>query len=166
MTAMQRSGSRALSSIGKGAAITDVTIRGYKSAANAMAWGTSIGGPPLGLALAAAVSAWTLEQLSALSGVKLFDGGTVLARNARASRYRDSVPAQLAVGETVISRDLTEKLSKSAGETNQQIDQSIHITVEGNIIADDDEQVDNMISRINERVETYNGRLVSTATAK
>ena len=168
MRGMAQSQNTALAGIGKAWAIKDAIIKGEQAVQGAFTWGTSIGSPFLGKVLAAAAAAFSAEQVAKIAGVKLYEGGTVLPRGGRASAYRDSVPASLAVGETVISRDLTDKLGKMSegGGNLQQIDQSISINVQGNVIADDDEQVDSFIERINDRVENYNARLTASGMSK
>ena len=164
---MAKSEDKTVAAIGKAAAIRNATIKGYEAVMGAYAFGASLpGGPITGAIMAAAATVFAAEQVSAIAGVKLYDGGTVMAGLGRSS-YRDSVPAQLAVGETVVSRNLTQKLANMAD--NQGIsnyDNRTSVMIEGNLIVDDDERMDALIERINERVEDGNLRLVSSATRK
>ena len=152
--------------LGQAAAVAQAKIQGHVAAEAARKWGTAISGPPLGTIFAAVSWGLTLKRIAQIAGIGLYDGGTVMAGLGR-SGYRDSVPATLAVGETVISKKVTDKLAKMADTPSlNQYDNRTTIQIDGNIILDDDERMDQLIERINERVEDGNSRLVSSDTRK
>ena len=163
MTAMQDSNNKVLAGMGKAAALANIAIDTQRMAMSWAAWG---GNPFFSAILGAAAIAWGAERAAAVAGIQLKEGGTVMGRMG-ASPYQDAVPARLQIGETVISKRLTDSLSKNADSPPvQQIDQSTKVIVQGNVMADDDQQVDNFIERINERVESYGARLVASDSQK
>ena len=163
MAGMQKSNNKVLAATGKAAALTSIGIETHKMA---MSWAAWAGNPILSGILAAMAYAWGAEKAASVAGIQLAEGGTVMG-GMGTSPYRDSVPASLQVGETVISRKLTDSLARNADSPPvQSIDQSSKVIVEGNMIADDDQQIDNLIERINERTESYGARLVASDTRK
>ena len=151
--------------IGQASAIAQTIISGEEAAGKAWLFGMK-GGPVLAGAMAALSWAFTAKRIASIAGVKLYDGGTVMAGIGRSS-YRDSVPATLAVGETVVSKKITDKLARMADTPSlNQFDNRISVQIDGNLIVDDDERMDMLIERINERVEDGNARLVATSTQK
>lgn len=137
---LTQSSNRELAALGKGAAITQATIDGYAAVQKALASAP----PPFNFALAAAVGAATLQNISRIRGVSLNRGGEVPGlRGAN----RDSVPAMLTPGETVIDRSTTDALKEFL--KNQMNDQ--RITIE---LALRDNLIDFIEERIIERQST------------
>lgn len=164
LMAMQNSKHGALKAAGKAFALWNIKLQTQKSMMSSFDWGSKLGGPILGGVFAALALAYGLERFR--EAANLYDGGTVLQR-AGGSPYRDSVPANVAVGETVISRRLTEKLDKmSSGQQVQSIDNRLTVNIQGNVVADNDTQVDELIERISESVTTRGTRLVASAMEK
>ena len=157
---MSRSNNAVLSAIGKAAALRNIAIATREAVVKSYNWG---GGFPTGLIPAGIALAWGTEQAREVAG--LFEGGTVLAQ-AGGSPYRDSVPAKVAVGETVISKDVTDKVANMADTAPPQITISPILNVQGNIVADDDEQVVKLVDKMNDMVETSNLRLVASTMSK
>lgn len=112
ISSLSSSNSRELAAIGKAAAISTATIDGISAVQKALASAP----PPFNFALAAAVGAATVANVSKIAGVGLNKGGTIRGGGAN----RDSVPATLTTGETVIDRTTTDALKayleKSTGE--------------------------------------------------
>ena len=171
LSQMQNSQYAALAAIGKAAALRKLWIDTKAGAASVFAGVSSFLSPFLGPAAIPvatgakiAVYAYGAEQAAGIAGLQ--DGGTVLAR-AGSSPYRDSVPTNLAVGETVISRAVTDKIANMSDEKEpQQLIFNPTINVQGDIIADDEQRVSELVGRINDMVESQGLRLVASATEK
>lgn len=101
---LSSSSSKELAAIGKAAAIAQATIDGYAAVQKALASAP----PPFNFALAALVGVATAANIAKIAGVGLRDGGTIAGGGAN----MDTVPATLTKGETVITRDLTDKLAE------------------------------------------------------
>lgn len=98
--AMQKSQNQTLKTIGKAAALTQIAIdtaRGAMSAYNAFAF-IPLVGPALGLAAAAAVIAFGVEQAGAVTAAQT--GGLVMG----GTPGQDSVPFMLEPGELIVPR--------------------------------------------------------------
>lgn len=160
---MTRSKNKTLQAIGKIAAIKEIGINTAEMAVKSFNWASKWGGPIAGGIAAAAAIAFGVEQAKEVAG--LYNGGTVMGGPGR-SPYRDSVPARLAVKETVISKKVTEKIENMADGPKQETVINNNFTIEGNVIADDDEYVAKMADRLSEAVEDYNVRLVSSSMQK
>lgn len=79
MAAMQSSHNSMLASIGKAAAIAQITISTAQAAADGFKWGMAIGGPGLATAFKALAYASGAAQIAQVAGVKLAEGGVVKA---------------------------------------------------------------------------------------
>lgn len=101
---LQQSSSKELQAIGKAAAIATATMDGIVAVQKAL----SAAPPPFNFALAALVGAATAVNISKIAGVGLNEGGTIAGGGANV----DTVPASLTKGETVVSRDVTDKLAE------------------------------------------------------
>ncbi len=101
---LQSSSSKELASIGKAAAIAQATIDGYAAVQKAL----SAAPPPFNFALAALVGVATAQNISKIKSVGMNDGGLVPGSGPN----RDSVPAVLTPGESVINREDTQRLSR------------------------------------------------------
>lgn len=154
---------RATHRLRKGAALGQVAIDTARAIMSAVAnYGPFA---PVAKALILATAAAQIAAITSSHARGLIDGGTVLSGPGR-SPYRDSVPARLAVGETVISRRLTKKLDAMGNREIQKIDRSTHVTIQGNVIADSDEQIEILIDRFNEATENRGARLTATSFGK
>lgn len=76
MTASLSTESRAMFNINKAASLANAAIKGYESAVNAYAFGTKIGGPPVGAAMAALSVATTASQINAIRSQSFGGGGS------------------------------------------------------------------------------------------
>lgn len=104
ISSLQQSNNKGLAAAGKAAAITQATIDGYAAVQKALASAP----PPFNFVLAGLVGAATAQNISKIKSVGLNQGGTLMGGGAN----RDTVPATLTKGETVITRDTTDRLSK------------------------------------------------------
>lgn len=142
MTQMQNSKSKALVGIGKAAALAQVgidTAEGAIAAYQAMAHIPFVG-PALGIAAAAALTAYGAERAAEISGIKMAEGGLVKA-------VTGGVPAVVGEGgsdEAVLPLDNTRAMQRigsaigEAGGTGKEviINQYINITAGTGIIND------------------------------
>lgn len=80
MAGMQHSRLGVLVAIGKAAAMAQTAINTAKSAVEALAFGTAIGGPVLGWSLAAPIIAYGAEQQARIAGINLAHGGIIRSR--------------------------------------------------------------------------------------
>lgn len=79
MEAMQNSRNKVLVAIGKAAAIAHITINTAKAVMGAYAWGAENVGIAAGVALAAPIAGYGLDQATRVAGVELAEGGIVKA---------------------------------------------------------------------------------------
>lgn len=79
MAGMQNSKNAVLVGIGKAAAIAQVAISTARGSVEAYAFGAAIGGPAVGVAMAAPIVAYGLEKSATLAGIQLAEGGLVKA---------------------------------------------------------------------------------------
>jgi hypothetical protein len=79
MAAMQSSHNSLLASIGKAAAIAQITISTAQAAADGFKWGMAVGGPALATAFSSLAYASGAAQIAKVAGVQLADGGIVKA---------------------------------------------------------------------------------------
>jgi len=107
---LTQSNSKELAAIGKAAAITQATIDGILAVQKAL----SAFPPPFNFVAAALVGVAAAANVAKISGVGLNDGGTIAGGGANI----DSIPASLTKGETVISRELTDKLDNFLNNPN------------------------------------------------
>jgi hypothetical protein len=77
MTAAAASGSKAMFNINKVAAIANVLLKAQESITNSYAFGSRIGGPVLGAAMAGVAAAATLAQVNAIRSQQFSSGGSV-----------------------------------------------------------------------------------------
>lgn len=78
---MQSSHNQVLATIGKAAAIAQITINTAEAAMSGYKWGMAMGGPPLAAAFAGLAVAAGSMQAAKVAGVQLAEGGVVLPRN-------------------------------------------------------------------------------------
>ena len=80
MSSLQSSNNQAMMVIGKAAAIGQMWIATYRAANEGLAWGTAMGGTPLGLTMQALAYAAGAANVARVAGVQLAEGGVVRAR--------------------------------------------------------------------------------------
>lgn len=133
MAQLQNSKSKELVAVGKAAGIAQATIdtaQGAIAAYQAMAHIPYIG-PALGIAAAAAITAYGAERIAEIGGIKMAEGGLVKATTG-------GVPAIIGEGgsdEAVLPLNDTKTLSKigdAIGNTTQSADTNVTITVNVN----------------------------------
>lgn len=164
---LQQSSNSTLKSIGKAAAIANIIMQTATSAMNIYAGFSTIPiiGPALGIAGAAAAVAFGAEQLGKVNGAAegaLVTGGI---------RGKDSVPFMLQAGEIVAPETNFEEVIGSI-RAKREADKIMETTgvsptsgqtivnIQGNVMADNDEQVDNLIVRIRDAIEFRNAQLI------
>lgn len=108
---LQSSSSKELMAIGKAAAIAQATIDGIAAVQKAL----SAAPPPFNFALAALVGVAAAANVAKIAGVGLNEGGTIAGGGANV----DTVAANLTKGETVVSRELTDKLDNFLNNQGQ-----------------------------------------------
>ena len=91
MTAAAASGSKAMFNINKVAAIATALLKAKESVTSAYAFGSKIGGPPLGAAMAGVAAAATAGQIAAIKSQSFGGGGSVASGGGTSS-----VPTQSA----------------------------------------------------------------------
>lgn len=104
LSSLQGASTKELAAIGKAAAITNATIDAYVAINKTMASLPF----PANVAAAAGIGIQAFMNVSRIAGVGLNKGGTLVGGGANV----DSIPAVLTKGETVVSRDLTNKLEE------------------------------------------------------
>lgn len=114
LAALSESSNRHLAAIGKAAAISKATIDAYLAIQNALANVPY----PANIAAAAGIGVQAFANVSKIAGIALNKGGTLTGGGANV----DSVPANLTKGETVITRDTTDKLTRFLD--NQMVNQA------------------------------------------
>jgi len=110
MTASLSTESRAMFNINKAASLANAAIKGYESAVNAYAFGTKIGGPPVGAAMAALSVATTASQINAIRSQSFGGGGNSGAAYAPSGSYAatGATPTQGAAnGSTGVGQVIT-----------------------------------------------------------
>lgn len=103
MTAAAASGSKAMFNINKVAAIANALLKARESVTNAYAFGSKIGGPPLGAAMAGVAAAATAAQISAIKSQQFGGGGGVSAGGGGA----DVAPTQSAAAGANMGQTIT-----------------------------------------------------------
>lgn len=118
LTQLQQSNNAALKSIGKAAAVADITIKTAQSAMNIYTAFSTIPfiGPALGVAGAAAAIAFGGEQIGKVLSAQ--EGGIVPGIN----RGFDSTPAMLQPGELVVPRQNFDQVVQSVAAQRQSLD--------------------------------------------
>lgn len=170
---LTQSKNNTLKSIGKAAALTQIGIDTAKGATAAYASLAPIPfvGPALGIAAAAALIAFGVEQAS---GVLAANQGGMVPRNIGIPGV-DSVPASLTPGELIVPAQNFDEVvnsvadrrrGSSEGGGSQGATGSQGITnvynINGDVLADET-FIDRMIDGINEAVEERNATLSATA---
>ncbi len=122
LSALTQSSSKELQSIGKAAAIADTTMKAYMAIQNALATVPY----PFNFAAAAGVGVQAFANVAKIAGIGFNEGGTLVGGGAN----RDTIPATLTKGETVITRDLTDKLDNFfSGNSGQSGPQTIMVEI-------------------------------------
>lgn len=104
IASLSSSSNKTIAGIAKAAAITKTTIDAYVAIQNALANVPF----PANIAAAAGIGAMAFANVAKVAGIGLNKGGTIAGGGAN----MDSVPASLTKGETVITRDMTDKLGE------------------------------------------------------
>lgn len=93
MTAAAASGSKAMFNINKVAAIATALLKAKESVTSAYAFGSKIGGPPLGAAMAGVAAAATAGQIAAIKSQSFGGGGSVASGGGTSSAPTQSAAA-------------------------------------------------------------------------
>lgn len=96
MTAAAASGSKAMFNINKVAAIATALLKAKESVTSAYAFGSKIGGPPLGAAMAGVAAAATAGQIAAIKSQSFGGGGSVASGGGTSSVPTQSAAAGVA----------------------------------------------------------------------
>jgi hypothetical protein len=123
LSVLQQSSSKELAAIGKAAAITNATINAYLAITNALATVPY----PANIAASIGIGIMAFANVAKIAGIGLNKGGTISGGGANV----DTVAASLTKGETVVTRDVTDKLEnflnnpQSGGGGNIRIELSL-----------------------------------------
>lgn len=102
MTAAAASGSKAMFNINKVAAIANALLKARESVTSAYAFGSKIGGPPLGAAMAGVAAAATAAQVAAIKSQQFGGGGGISAGGGASSAApTQSAAAGANMGQTI-----------------------------------------------------------------
>lgn len=167
LAALQESSNSTLKGIGKAAAVANIVIKTAESAMNIFAGFSTIPiiGYALGTAGAAAAIAFGAEQIGRVTAAA--DGGLLTG----GFPGRDSVPVMGMAGELISPRQNFEEVIGSVRAAREAKEQGllpgegggsqVHVTINGDILADDS-YIDRLVSKITDRVEFGNARLLAS----
>lgn len=153
VSTLQQSSNKSLFAAGKAAAIADATINGFKAVQ--LALGSAP--PPFNFVLAALVGAATAQNISKIKSQQppsFISGGIVPGTPSNT----DNVVANVASGEMILNRRQQSQLFDqiNSGRTGGD---SININIEAGVGGITDEQIDGLITALNDRQEFGNGQL-------
>lgn len=143
VSALTQSSNKELQAIGKAAAITKATIDAYMAIQNALANVPF----PANIAASAGIGIMAFANVAKIAGIGFNEGGTVPGGGAN----MDSVPAMLTTGETVVNRDLTDKLGAFLKRQDGGAGGQGHVTLEIHL---KDNLVEFIEAKIVERMRT------------
>jgi len=132
-TSLASSENKTLAAIGKTAAIAEIAIRTPQAVASSFAFGTRIGGPPLGFTFGAIAATAMAAQAAKVAGVKGFANGGVVGSFQGASQGQDNAVATIRTGEMVLNANQQKKLFDDINSGSGRGD--IIIQVDGREIA-------------------------------
>jgi hypothetical protein len=131
---------------GKKAAIADATIKGFQAIQ------TALNGPfPLNLINSALITAITAGNISKIKSAPAFEQGGIVPGT---SFTGDNVTARVNSGEMILNQRQQGNLFEAINSGGAG--GSAPITIQGNVMADDDSQVDRLIERIKDAQEFNN----------
>jgi hypothetical protein len=107
---LSSSSNKELAAIGKASALTQLAIKTPEAVGNSYAFGTKIGGPPLGFIFGGIAAAAMAAQAAQIAGVQFEEGGIVPGN----SFSGDKVQARVNSGEMILNRQQQAQLFKSA----------------------------------------------------
>jgi hypothetical protein len=139
MTANAASGSKAMFNINKAASIATALLSARESITNAYAFGSKIGGPPLGAAFAATAAAATASQIASLRSTSLSTGASAAGSVSACGFVAPSALPAATLPNTA-----------EAGAAGGGGRQSVTINLQGETFGRD--SVRNLITEINEAI--------------
>lgn len=152
---LQSQSNKTLFNIGKAAALSTATIDGIAAVQKALAAAP----PPFNFALAALVGTATAANIAKIASSKppgRQEGGFVPGP----SSATDNTVIRAAGGELVLNRRQQTELFNSINQgTIGQGGGNTNVTIQGNVIADDESQVNGLIEKIREQLEFRNAQL-------
>lgn len=132
---LSNSENKTLLTIGRAAALAQLAIKAPEAIGNSFAFGTKLGGPPLGFAFGAIAAAAMAAQAAQIVGLKFANGGVVPGT----SFTGDRVSANVNSGEMILNRQQQATLFDIAnrGDGSGLTENVTHITVEldGEVVA-------------------------------
>lgn len=156
ITTLSDSNNKALAVSGKAFAIRQATIDGFAGVQKALASAP----PPFNFILAGLVGAAAAKNVAAIAGVPGFQDGGIVGGNSFSG---DNVPARVNSGELILNREQQARLFAQANGGGGG--GTVNVNIQGNVIADDDSQVANLIDRISRAVKFDNAQLTASAVA-
>jgi TP901 family phage tail tape measure protein len=156
-TSLASSENKTLAAIGKAAAITQIAIATPQAVASSFAFGASIGGPPLGFVFGAIAAAAQAAQAAKVAGISFQTGGIVPGQPSN----RDNQLISVAGGEAVLNRGQQTNLFNAinSGDLGGGGGDNISINIEAGPAGVQDDQIDNLVSALNDRQEFGNATL-------
>lgn len=121
---LARSSSSELAAIGKAAALVQIAIDTQEAIAGAYAFGSSIGGPPLGVVFGGVAAAAQAQRASQVVGIQGFENGGIVPGT---SFTGDNVAANVNSGEMILNRQQQSQLFNLANGAGQSSGQDIVI---------------------------------------
>lgn len=153
ISSLQSESSQELFAIGKAGAIAQAIVSGYLGIARALEVP-----PPFGQILAgivAVASAANLAKLAAAQPPKRQGGGLLPG----VVSPTDTAVFQGAPGELVLNRRQQTDLFNAINQNQIGSSGNVSVVIQGNVIADDDSQVQRLIERINDNIQYRNASL-------
>lgn len=154
IASLQSESSAELFAIGKAAAIANATISGIEATQKAL----TAAPPPFNFALAALVgvaAAANLAKIASSQPPKRQSGGLLPG----VASPTDTTLFQGAPGELVLNRRQQTNLFNAINQNQVGGQSGTVVNIQGNVIADDDSQVQRLIERINDQVNFRNASL-------
>ena len=151
ISALQSESNAELFAIGKAAAIANATISGIEATQKAL----TAAPPPFNFALAAIVGIAAAANIAKIASSQppKRQGGGLLPGVASPT---DTSTFQGAPGELILNRRQQTSLFNAINQNQIGGDSGTVVNIQGNIIADDDSQVQRLIERINDNIQFRN----------
>ena len=142
----QSNGNKTLGTAIKVAAIAQATIDGITATQRALASGPF----PANIGMAAIVAAIAANNVNAIRSSPAFAEGGIVPGT---SFVGDQISANVNSGELILNIAQQDEIASRLGGSGD-------IIIQGNVMADDDEQVDGLIERLRDAVEFRNAQLI------
>lgn len=125
-----------LAAIGKAAALTQLAIKTPEAVASSFAFGSRIGGPPLGFAFGGIAATAMAAQAAKIAGLSFQQGGIVPG----SSFAGDNIVARVNSGEMILNRQQQSNLfdiantNQGSGQSSQVIQTNVTVELDGEVV--------------------------------